>query len=241
MFEELAKNNYQPPFERSDSRRQGGIHEVDRISTLEVKFEALMTRLNQQAPREPTISEVAYMQNQNALRANTPLQIENVNYVNNRSYTFRPNDNLSTHYHVGLRNHEKFSYGNQTIVLHEPHQLSTTMAPLGFQNQGASCSNYQVNQRQTGVNKLLVAMNEMRKSNESRLMQLGNNQITFGMHIKGLENIQATMGACMKILENNQASIETYIKNMDTNQANLRASLKILETQMGQLAQSVRG
>ena len=72
------------------------------------------------------------------------------------------------------------------IVPHEPHQLSTTMAPLRFQNQGASSSTYQANQRQTGVNKLLVAMNEMRKSNESHLTQLGNNHLTFGMHIKGL-------------------------------------------------------
>ena len=48
MFEELAKNNYQPPFERGDGRKQGGIHEVDRMSSLEAKFEALMTKLNQQ-------------------------------------------------------------------------------------------------------------------------------------------------------------------------------------------------
>ena len=52
MFEELAKNNYQPPFERGDERKQGRIHEVDRMSSLEVKFEALMTRLNQQTPKE---------------------------------------------------------------------------------------------------------------------------------------------------------------------------------------------
>ena len=37
MFEELAKNNYQPPFERGGGRRQGGIHEIDRISSLEEK------------------------------------------------------------------------------------------------------------------------------------------------------------------------------------------------------------
>ena len=240
MFEELAKNNYQPPSERGDGRQQGGISEVDRISSLEAKFEALMTRLNQQSVREPTLGEVAYMKNQNALGANTPLQIEEANYVNSRSYTFLPNNNLPTHYHVGLRNHKNLSYGNQAIVPHEPHQLSTTMAPLGFQNQGASSSNYQVNQRQTGVNELLVAMNEMRKSNESCLTQLGNNQLTFGMHIKGLENIQETMGTCMKNLENNQVSMETYMKNMEANQANLGASLKNLETQMGQLAQSVR-
>ena len=62
MFEELAKNNYQPPFERCDGRRQWGLHEVDRMSSLEAKFEALMARLNQQAPKEPTIGEIAYMQ-----------------------------------------------------------------------------------------------------------------------------------------------------------------------------------
>ena len=122
MFEELAKNNYQPP--------------------LEAKFEALMTRLNQQVPKEPTLREIAYMQAQGALMANTPLHIEDENYVNNRSYTFRPNNNLPSPYHFGLRNHENLLCGNQTIVPHEPHQLSTTMEPLGFQNQGASSSNF---------------------------------------------------------------------------------------------------
>ena len=104
MFEELAKNNYQPSSERGDGRKQGGIHEIDRISYLEAKFEALMTGLNQQSPKEPTLGEIAYMQTHNTLVANTPLQIEDANYVNNRSYTFRPNNNLLTHYHVGLRN-----------------------------------------------------------------------------------------------------------------------------------------
>ena len=51
MFEELAKNNYQPPSMRGDGRRQGVIHEVNRMSSLEVKFEALMTRLNQKLPK----------------------------------------------------------------------------------------------------------------------------------------------------------------------------------------------
>ena len=53
LFEELAKNNYQAPLKRSVGRRQGGIFEMDRVSLLEAKFEALMTRLNQQTPREP--------------------------------------------------------------------------------------------------------------------------------------------------------------------------------------------
>ena len=121
-----------------------------------------------------------------------------------------------------------------------PHHLSTTMAPPGFQNQGALSSNYLGNTRQVGVNELLLVMNKMKTSNESRLTQLENNQIAFGMHIKSLENIQATMGTCMKIIEHNQANIGTCMKNMETNQANLGASLKNLESQMGQLAQYLR-
>ena len=61
IFEELAKNNYQHPYERGDGRRQGGLHEVDRMSSLEAKFEALMARLNQQAPKELIIGEITYM------------------------------------------------------------------------------------------------------------------------------------------------------------------------------------
>ena len=102
------------------------------MSSLEAKFEALMVRLNQQAPKEPTIREISYMQAQGALKANSPLQIEDANYVNNISYTFRPNNNLPSHYHLGLRNHENFFYSNQAIVPHEPYQLRNTTAPLGF-------------------------------------------------------------------------------------------------------------
>ena len=46
LFEELAKNNYQVPFERFVGRRQGGILKLDQVSSLEAKFEALMTKLN---------------------------------------------------------------------------------------------------------------------------------------------------------------------------------------------------
>ena len=115
---------------------------INRVSSLEAKFDALMTRLNQQNPKGPIMGEIKYMQAQGAMMANPPYQVEEVNYVSNRGYTFRPNNNLLSHYHPGLRNHENFSYGNEAIVPHEPHQLSTTMAPLGFQNRGASSSNY---------------------------------------------------------------------------------------------------
>ena len=38
--------------------------------------------------------------------------VEEAKYVNEpRSYHFKPNPNLATHYNPALRNHENFSYG----------------------------------------------------------------------------------------------------------------------------------
>ena len=40
-----------------------------------------------------------------------PYQVEEAHYLNaNRSYNFKPNLNLLTHYTPALRNHENFSY-----------------------------------------------------------------------------------------------------------------------------------
>ena len=80
LFEELAKNNYQALVERFVGRRQGGILEFDRVSSLEAKFEALMTKLNQQTPKEPTFGEIAYMKTQEAMLTNAISQVEEVNY-----------------------------------------------------------------------------------------------------------------------------------------------------------------
>ena len=84
LFKELAKNNYQVPSKRSLGRRQGGILKLDRVSSLETKFEALMTKLNQQNPRELTLGEIAYMKTQEAMLANATSQVEEANYLNNR-------------------------------------------------------------------------------------------------------------------------------------------------------------
>ena len=176
------------------------------------------------------------MQAQGALRANPSLQIENANYVNNISYTFRPNNNLPSHYNPGLRNHENFSYNDQAIVPHELHQLSNTIAPLVFQNQGACTSNYHGNTRQLGFNELLLVINDMKKSTDTRITQLKNGPVVMGNVMKSMESIQSTMGTCMKNLEHNQANLGTCMKNMETNQVGLGASLKNLETQIGQLA-----
>ena len=58
--------------------------------------------------------------------------VEDVQFVGNRNYQFRPNNNLPAHYHPGLRNHENFSYSNPRNTLSAP--------PPSF--QGQSSSNY---------------------------------------------------------------------------------------------------
>ena len=43
-----------------------------------------------------------------------PYQVEETKYMNEqRSYHFKPNPNLPTHYSPTLRNHESFSYGGK--------------------------------------------------------------------------------------------------------------------------------
>ena len=97
LFDELAKNNYQATSERSVGRRQGGLYEVDWMSSLEVKFEAPMTKLNQQTPKEPTSGEIAFMKAQGVVMTNPSFQVEEVNYVNNRVYAFRVTDEHKSH------------------------------------------------------------------------------------------------------------------------------------------------
>ena len=135
--------------------------------------------------------------------ANPLLRIEDANYVNNKSNTFRPNNNLPLHYHPRLKNHENFSYSNQAIIPREPYQLSNTTTPPGFQNQRALSSNYQDNTRQSRFNELMLVINDMKKSTDTRITQLENGQVVMGNVMKSVEGIQNTMGTFMKNLEHN--------------------------------------
>ena len=63
-----------------------------------------------------------------------PYQVEKAQYLNaNRSYTFKPNLNLPTHYTPTLRNHENFSYGGGAQQGQRPGQnLQQYHASSGF-------------------------------------------------------------------------------------------------------------
>ena len=66
-----------------------------------------------------------------------PYQVEEAHYLNvNRSYTFKPNPNLPTHYTPALRNHENFSYGGGAQQGPRPGKnLHQAYAQFGFQQQ----------------------------------------------------------------------------------------------------------
>ena len=114
------------------------------------------------------MGEIAYMKAQEAIQGNSKSHVEEANFVNNRGYVFRPNNNLPTHYHLRLRNHKNISYGNQEIVPHVPSQLSVTNEPPDFQGQGASSSNYQGQRRQPYFEEsVLHFLNDMKKNNDN--------------------------------------------------------------------------
>ena len=122
LIKELAKVNYRSPFEasRSSSRfRVRGVIELNKMTAIEAKLDAIMNGMNTQERRSHSVNEVGIVngaeQNSVAnqgLAQEGPYQVEEIQYLNgNRSYNFKPNSNLPTHYTPALRNHENLSYG----------------------------------------------------------------------------------------------------------------------------------
>ena len=122
LIEELAKSNYKAPSEASGSSSRfkvGGVIELNKMTAIEAKLNAIMNIMNSQERRSYSINEVGIVhgakQNSVAnqrLAHEGPYQVEEVQYLNgNRSYNFKPNSNLPTHYTPALRNHENLSYG----------------------------------------------------------------------------------------------------------------------------------
>ena len=94
--------------------------ELNKMIPIEAKLDAIMTRMNNQERRSHSINEVGTIngveQNRisnQGLAQEGAYQVEEVQYLNgNRSYNFKPNNNLPTHYTPALRNHENLSYGS---------------------------------------------------------------------------------------------------------------------------------
>ena len=93
LIEDLAKCNYKALSEASvsSSRLKGsGVIELNRMTSIEEKLDALMNKLGNNERRMHTAEEGPTHEG--------PYQVEEAQYLNaNRSYTFKPNLNLPTH------------------------------------------------------------------------------------------------------------------------------------------------
>ena len=120
MIEDLAKCNYKAPSDAlgSSSRLRGsGLIELNRMTTIEAKLDAVMNKLGSNERIMHTTHEVGAVKEGTRNSAEGPVeeepyQVEETKYMGEqRSYHFKPNFNSPTHYTLTLRNHENFSYG----------------------------------------------------------------------------------------------------------------------------------
>ena len=125
LIEDLARCNMKNPSESSgsNSRAKGsGIIELNKMTTMKEKLDAIMHRMDRQEKRLHFAHEIGAIDREGMRRSaeglaeEDPYQVEEAKYLNEqRSYHFKPNLNLPTHYNPALRNHENFSYGGGAI------------------------------------------------------------------------------------------------------------------------------
>lgn len=79
-------------------------------------------------------------------------------YVNgNRGYSFRPNNNLRTHYHLSLRNHENLSYGGNDHIK-EDHNFIALKTLQVFHGQGAMSTTMQTEENPSSFQDQVLAL-----------------------------------------------------------------------------------
>ena len=128
LIENLAKCNMKAPFEFSRGGSRGkGVMELSKMTAMEAKLDAIMHRMDKQERKMHTAHEIGAVERELMRRSvDVPTEedsygAEEVKYMNEqRSYHFKPNPNLPTHYNPVLRNHKNFSYGGG--ALHGPRQ-----------------------------------------------------------------------------------------------------------------------
>ena len=218
MIEDLAKYNYKAPYETSriSNRLEGsGLIELNQMTTIEAKLDALMSKMGNHEKRMHSANEVGTV-DENKKRNNVekglahkgPYQVEEAQYLNsNRSYNCKPNLNLPTHYTPTLGNHDNFSCGGgaQQGQRHGQNFQQHYASP-GFQQQQGSQRAKNKGQRRSS------------SFEEQMLTFMGGNKRLLNIHEQKFSDLAA------------------FQANTIVFQANTNAFLKNLETQVGQLA-----
>ena len=94
--------------------------ELNKMSAIETKLDALMSKMNNQERKSHSTNAVGIEKGgeqksiaNEGLAHEGPYHMEEAQFVSgNISYNFKPNNNLLTHYTLALRNHENFSFGS---------------------------------------------------------------------------------------------------------------------------------
>ena len=123
MIADLTKCNMKAPSKSSGSNsrtRGSGVIELNKMTTMEVKLDAIMHRMDKQEKRLHSAHEIGAVERDGIRRSvegpteEDPYQVEEAKYMNKqRIYYFKPNPNLPTYYNPTLRNHENFSYSGE--------------------------------------------------------------------------------------------------------------------------------
>ena len=121
MIADLAKCNMIAPSESLGSNnrsRRSGVIELNKMTAMEAKLVSIMYRMDKQEKILHSAHEIGVVKRDGIRRSaegpteQDPYQVEQAKYMSEqRSYHFKPNPNLPTHYNPALRNHENFSYG----------------------------------------------------------------------------------------------------------------------------------
>ena len=143
-IKDLAKSNYRALTKTSGSNilREGGILELNRMTGIEAKLDVLMSKMTTQERRSHSTNAVGTQEGREkncsideGLPHEGPYQVKEAQFVGgNRSYNFKPNNNLPTHYTPALRNYQKFFY--RSGVHNGPRLMQGQQyAPQCFQGQ----------------------------------------------------------------------------------------------------------
>ena len=146
LIADLAKCNMKAPFESSGSNnrtRESGVIELNKMTAMEAKLDAMMHRMDKQEKRLHSAHEIGVVERDGIRRSaegsieKDPYQVEEAKYMSEQSsYHFKPNPNLPTHYNPALRNHENFSYsGGASQGPRHGQNLQQGYQPLRFQQQ----------------------------------------------------------------------------------------------------------
>ncbi|KAK6115709.1 hypothetical protein DH2020_007978 [Rehmannia glutinosa] len=114
-----------------------------------------------------------------------------VNYVNNRNFNNFRNNSNPTHYHPGLRNHEKFSYANTKNVLQPPPGFNASSG--GENGEGKSSLEDALT---SFINQSNAFMNDTR----SRLAKQDSRMDKIEQVTSSIKNLETQMGQLATIV-----------------------------------------